>query len=113
MHAQLRPALFDPLDCSRPPTPPQAPLSMELSRQESCSGLPLPSPGDLSRPGIELMSPALAGGFFITEPPLGLNCGTQDLRSLLWVENSQLQDAGSSSLTRDGTRAPCIGSSES
>ena len=27
------------------------------------------SPGDLPQPGIELMSPALAGGFFTAEPP--------------------------------------------
>ena len=46
----------------------QVPLLMEFSRQEYWSGLPFP-PGDLSHPGIEpisLMSPALAGGFFIT-----------------------------------------------
>ena len=47
----------------------QVPLSMEFSRQESWSGLPFPSPGDLSDPGIEPMSPALAGGLFTTEPP--------------------------------------------
>ena len=50
----------------------QAPLSMELSRQEYWSGLPFPSPGDFSDPGIEVMSlasPALAGGFFTTGPP--------------------------------------------
>ena len=47
----------------------QAPLSMGSSRQEYRSGLPFPSPGDLSDPGIELMSPALAGGFSTTEPP--------------------------------------------
>ena len=29
----------------------------------------IPSPGDLSNPGIEPDSPALAGGFFTTEPP--------------------------------------------
>ena len=29
-------------------------------------GQPLPSPGDLGDPGIELASPASAGGFFIT-----------------------------------------------
>ena len=37
--------------------------------QEYWSGLPCPPPGDLPDPGIEpmsLMSPALAGGFFIT-----------------------------------------------
>ena len=47
----------------------QAPLSMEFSRQEYCSGLLLPTPKDLPNPGIKLMSPALASGFFTTEPP--------------------------------------------
>ena len=42
---------------------------MGFPRQESWSGLPFPSPGDLPDPGIEPMSPALAGGFFTTEPP--------------------------------------------
>ena len=37
----------------------QAPLSMGFSRQEYWSGLPLPSPGDLSNPGIKPSSPAL------------------------------------------------------
>ena len=46
----------------------QAPLSMGFSRQEYCSGLPFPSPGDLPDPGTDLGSPALAGGFFNTEP---------------------------------------------
>ena len=31
----------------------QAPLSMGFSRQEYGSGLPFPSPGDLSDPGME------------------------------------------------------------
>ena len=47
----------------------QAHLSMRFSRQECWSGLPFPSPGYLSDPGIKpasLMSPALAGGFFTT-----------------------------------------------
>ena len=47
----------------------QAPLSMELSRQEYLNGLPFPSPRDLPNPGIEpvsLASDALAGGFFTT-----------------------------------------------
>ena len=47
----------------------QAPLSMGFFRQEFWSGLPFPSPGDLPEPGIEPVSPALAGGFFTTEPP--------------------------------------------
>ena len=37
----------------------QTPLSMGFSRQECCSGLPFPSPGDLPDPGIEPRSPAL------------------------------------------------------
>ena len=47
----------------------KAPLSMGFSRQEYWSGLPFPSPEDLPDPGTEptsLMSPALAGRFFIT-----------------------------------------------
>ena len=35
----------------------QAPLSMEFFRQEYWSGLPFPSPGHLSDPGIEPISP--------------------------------------------------------
>ena len=47
----------------------QAPLSMGFLRQEYWSGLPFPSPWDLPNPGTEPTSPALAGGFFTTEPP--------------------------------------------
>ena len=39
---------------------------MGFSRQEYWSGLPFSSPGDLSNPGIEPASPALAGWFFTT-----------------------------------------------
>ena len=46
----------------------QASLSMEFSRQEYWSRLLFPSPGDLPDPGTEPGSPALAGGFFTTEP---------------------------------------------
>ena len=38
---------------------PQAPLSMELSRQEYWSGLPFSSPGDLPNSGIKCWFPAL------------------------------------------------------
>ena len=48
---------------------PQAPLSMGFPRQESWSGLPFPPQGDLPNPGMKPASPALAGGFFPTEPP--------------------------------------------
>ena len=52
--------------------PHQAPLPVEFSRQQCWSGLPFPTPGDLPDPGMEPkspVSPALAGGFFTTEPP--------------------------------------------
>ena len=50
----------------------QAPLSMGFPRQEYLNGLPFPTPGDLPNPEIKPMSPAspaLASGFFNTEPP--------------------------------------------
>ena len=40
-----------------------------LSTQQNWNGLPFPPPGDLPNPGIELAPPALADGFFTTEPP--------------------------------------------
>ena len=46
----------------------QAPLSVGFPGQEYWSRLPFPPPGDLLDPGIEPKSPALAGGFFTTEP---------------------------------------------
>ena len=45
----------------------QAPPSIRFSRQEYCSGLPLPSPGDLPDPGIEPGSPALQADSLPTE----------------------------------------------
>ena len=47
----------------------QAPLSMGFSRQEYWSGLLLPSPGDLSDPGIEPRSPELQADSLLSEPP--------------------------------------------
>jgi len=51
----------------------QAPLPLGFPRQESWSGLPFPSPGDLPNQGIESTSPALAGRFFTAETP-GKSC---------------------------------------
>ena len=45
-----------------------APLSMGFSRQEYWSGLPFPSPGDLSNPGIEPRSSVLQADFSPHEP---------------------------------------------
>ena len=47
----------------------QAPLSMGFSRKEYWSGLPFPSLGDLSDPGIEPRSPALQADALTSEPP--------------------------------------------
>ena len=58
--------LSNPRECS-----PQAPLSMKFSRQEYWSVLLFPIPRDLPKSGIKpmsLVSPALAGRFFTTEP---------------------------------------------
>ena len=48
---------------------PGSSLSMEFSWQEYWSEFPFPSPGILPDPGIELVSPALGGRFFNSEPP--------------------------------------------
>ena len=45
---------------------------MGFPGQEYWSGLPFPSPGDLPDLEIKLMSPALADGFFTTQP-LGMS----------------------------------------
>ena len=71
----------------------QAPLFMRFPRQENWSGLPFPPPGDLPDPGIELVSPVLTGGFFITEPPekprtsreLAISCSTGQVKLMLSV----------------------------
>ena len=46
----------------------QAPLSMEFSRHEYWSGVPLPSPGDLTDSGIEPRSPALQADALSSKP---------------------------------------------
>ena len=59
----------------------QAPLSKEFSRKEYWNGLPFPSPGDLSNPGIEpmsLMSPHWQVGSLPLAPP-----GKPQMRMLL------------------------------
>ena len=47
----------------------QTPLPMGFPRQEYWSGLPFPSPGDLSHPGIKPLSPVLQEDSFTAEPP--------------------------------------------
>ena len=47
----------------------EAPQSMGFSRHEYWSGLPFPSPGDLSDPGIEAGSLTLEADALPSEPP--------------------------------------------
>ena len=47
---------------------PQAPLSVEFSRPEYWSGLPIPLPGDLPDPVIKPASPALEADSLPIEP---------------------------------------------
>ena len=67
----------------------QAPLSREFSRPEYGSEQAFLSPGDLPNPGIEPVSPALAGGFFTTEPP-----GKSAAKGLQYQEHWHKQASG-------------------
>ena len=77
--AQLCLTLWDPTDHNLPGS-----SVMEFPRQKYWSGLPFPLPGDLPDPGIEPLSPALAGRFFTTEPP-GKPLLIQDLCSAVVI----------------------------
>ena len=75
-------------------------LSMGFFRQEYWSGLPCPPPGDLPNPGIEpvsLMSPDLAGRFFITSATWEAlwYISVRDWPSVLWVlERIRMRQVG-------------------
>ena len=62
---------FSPVPLSATPwtVAPQAPLSMEFSRQEYWSGLPCLLPGDPPNPGTAPRSPALQVDFLLSYPP--------------------------------------------
>jgi len=51
------------MDCSLPGS-----FVHGISQARILEWLPFPSPGELPNPGIKTVSPALAGGFFTTEP---------------------------------------------
>ena len=59
---------------------------MGFSRQEYWSGLPFPSPGDLSDPGIEPRSPALEADTLTSEPP-----GKHTSKVMLKILQARLQ----------------------
>ena len=61
---QSCPTPWDPMDRSPPGSSVHG-----IARQESWSGLPLPSPRDLPDPGIKPTFPALASRFLTAEPP--------------------------------------------
>ena len=56
--------LCDPMNCSPPDS-----FVHEFPKQEYCSGLPFPSSGDLSDPGIKPGSPTLQADSLLSEPP--------------------------------------------
>ena len=62
--AQSYLSLCNPMDSS-----PAGSSVHEFFRQENCSGLPFPSPGDFPNPGIEPGSPALQEDSLQSEPP--------------------------------------------
>ena len=53
----------DPMDCSPPGS-----SVLGILQASILIGLPFPSSGDLLDPGIEPVSPAVASGFFTSEP---------------------------------------------
>ena len=57
--------LCNPIECSLPGSS----VHGSFQAKEYWNGLPFPTPGDIPDLGIKLMSPALLGGFFTTEPP--------------------------------------------
>ena len=66
---------------------------MEFSRQEYWSGLPFPPPADLPNPGTEpvslvsLVSLALAGRFFTTEPSgKFITAAVHTLKLSVWLQ---------------------------
>ena len=68
----------------------QAPLSVGFPKQEYWSGLPFASPQDLPDPGIEPVAPALATGFFTTEPPVKPDLSVICSLKMLFIRQSQL-----------------------
>ena len=61
---QSCPALCDSMNCSLPGSSVHGIFQARILEL-----LAFPTPGDLPVPGIESVSPTLAGGFFTTQPP--------------------------------------------
>ena len=73
----------------------QAPLCMGFFRQEYCSGLPFPFPGDLPNPGIKPRSPTLQVGSLSAEPQRKTkNTGVGSLSLLQYIFLTQESNQG-------------------
>ena len=71
MLTSLHSCLLSCFNCVRLCDPMSSPLGSSIhgiSQARILEWVAFPSPGDLPNPGIKPMSPALAGGFFTTEP---------------------------------------------
>ena len=101
----------------------QAPLSMGFPKQEYWSRLPFPSPGGrrevglsfpwegkgchfLPNPGIEPTSPALADGFFTTEPPGKPDIGLKDIETKVQGQESDWPQVLHSQYSNSGQISP-------
>ena len=78
----LCPTLCNPMDQT---VAHQAPLSMEFSRQEYWSGLPVPSPWDFPDPEIKSGSPASQADSLLSEPPGKPKFVLGTLPTTLWI----------------------------
>ena len=67
----------------------QAPLSMEFSRQEYWSGLPFPTPGDLSDSGIEPVTFLFLRSLPLSSPFLSLGDANLVLGYIHWSVKSR------------------------
>ena len=87
----------------------QTPLSMGFSRQEYCSGLPFPSPGDLPNPGIEPGSPALQADALPSEPPgKSLHKDNCNWNSGVGGTSANLNNTVLSSMPEKGSARNCV-----
>ena len=88
--AQSYPTLCDPVVCSSPGSSVHGIIHTRILEQVAIFLFQ----GNLSDPGIEPPSPALAGGFFTTEPPGKPLCytGTQTINNVVIVSGGQQRD---------------------
>ena len=86
MWAQLCLTLCHPVDCS-----PQGSSVHGISQKEYWSGLPCPHPGDLSDPGINLLSP-VAPALYVDSLPLSQVCGYQQIVLINHEDSPWMED---------------------